>query len=132
MDPNYGGAYGNPVSGSPTSYPGYPASVPPAAYGYGAPMIAQRRTNGLAVASLVVSIVSLLIFLGAPGIAGAIMGHIARGQIRRSGDDGDGLALAGIIIGWIGFAIISAFIAFIIFVVAAASTVPDGSSSSWD
>jgi len=32
---------------------------------------------------------------------GAILGHIARGQIARSGEQGDGIALAAIIIGWI-------------------------------
>jgi predicted RNA-binding protein with TRAM domain len=29
-----------------------------------------------------------------------VLGHIARAQIRRTGQDGDGLALAGLIIGY--------------------------------
>ncbi|NIH71380.1 DUF4190 domain-containing protein [Auritidibacter ignavus] len=40
----------------------------------------------------------ILAFLLAP--VGAILSHIARGQIKRSGERGEGLALAGIIIGW--------------------------------
>lgn len=73
----------------------------PPQFGYRAPVAAPRPasgTNGLAIASLVVSLHSL----GFPGasIVGAILGHVARGQIRRTGDDGAGAALAGIIIGW--------------------------------
>ena len=50
-----------------------------------------RPTNTLAVLSLV------LAFVFPP--AGVVVGIIARRQIRRTGEDGDGLALAGIIVG---------------------------------
>ncbi|PZE72644.1 hypothetical protein DEJ12_03070 [Curtobacterium sp. MCLR17_059] len=40
-----------------------------------------------------------LIILTSP--AGAIMGHIALGKIKQTGEGGRGLALAGIIGGWI-------------------------------
>ena len=55
---------------------------------------AAGRTNVLAIVSLVTSVVGL-------GIVGIVTGHIARGQIRRSGEAGDGLALAGLIIGYV-------------------------------
>jgi hypothetical protein len=57
-------------------------------------------TNGLAIASLVFSIVSLL---GLGSILAIIFGFVARGQIARSGgrQKGGGLALAGIIIGFV-------------------------------
>ena len=42
-------------------------------------------------------IVSILGF----GPVGAIMGHIARRQIQERGEQGDGFALAGIIVGWV-------------------------------
>lgn len=70
-----------------------------AAYG------AVRPTNGMAIASLVVSIAGLVVCCGAPSIIGAILGHVAKGQIRRNNEQGDGLALAGIIVGWISFGI---------------------------
>jgi len=56
-----------------------------------------QKTNGKAVASLVLSLLGF-------SILGVIFGHIARGEIRRSNNTqtGDGLALAGLIIGWIG------------------------------
>lgn len=79
------GAYGQPVQSF-----GYPA--PPS-------------TNGMAIASLVVSIISLTACLGATGIIGAILGHVAKGQIRERNEQGGGLATAGIIIGWAGFAL---------------------------
>ncbi|GAA2662305.1 DUF4190 domain-containing protein [Paractinoplanes durhamensis] len=71
-------------------------------YGYQPP----RPTEGLAIASLVVSCVSVfgLCFYGIGallGIVGAILGHVARRRIARDGSNGAGMALAGIITGWI-------------------------------
>jgi hypothetical protein len=56
-------------------------------------------TNGLAVASLVCSLLFWIVGLGA--VLGIVFGFIARSQIKRSagGQKGEGLALAGIIIG---------------------------------
>ncbi|MFO7162347.1 MAG: DUF4190 domain-containing protein [Mycolicibacterium hassiacum] len=48
--------------------------------------------NGLAIASLVTAFVVPVVPI--------VLGHIARAQIRRTGQDGDGLALAGLIIGY--------------------------------
>ncbi|MEZ2392173.1 thioredoxin domain-containing protein [bacterium RCC_150] len=53
-----------------------------------------RRTEPLAIASLACSFfISLL---------GVIFGHVALSRIRRSGDSGRGLAIAGLVIGYIG------------------------------
>lgn len=68
-----------------------------------------QTTNGLAIASLVVSIISVTAFCGLTGIVGAILGHVARKQIRERNQGGAGMALAGIIIGWIGVALIVVF-----------------------
>ena len=68
-------------------------------------------TNTMAILSLV------LAFVFAP--AGLILGIIARKQIRQTGEEGDGLALAGIIVGSIFSAI--AVLAIIIFIAAFAS-----------
>jgi hypothetical protein len=80
------GAYQTPSG--PPGY-GYP--------GYGYPQA--QPTNGLAIASLVCSLAGLVVCLSAP--VGAILGHVARKQIRERGEQGDGMALAGIIVGWI-------------------------------
>lgn len=58
-----------------------------------------QPTNGLAIASLVCSIAGVATCVSAP--VGAVLGHVARRQIRERGGAGDGLALAGIIVGWI-------------------------------
>ncbi|WP_433268658.1 DUF4190 domain-containing protein [Actinosynnema sp. CS-041913] len=50
-----------------------------------------RRTNGLAIAALVCA------FVVAP--AGIVLGVIARNQIKQTGEDGRGLATAGIVLG---------------------------------
>jgi hypothetical protein len=105
----------NPYAATPTGYPGYnyPAatpgySYPLSAYGYGA---AQRKTNGLAIGSLVTGIAALpfVFCYGVGGIVlgavGAILGHVARRQIRDRAEEGNGMALAGIICGWIAVAL---------------------------
>jgi DNA-directed RNA polymerase subunit RPC12/RpoP len=72
---------------SPPARPAVPAAAAPAVAG---------RTSALAIASLVCS---LTCFGCLPGI---ICGHLARGRIRRNpGLRGGGLALAGLIIGYL-------------------------------
>ena len=64
---------------------------------------APRQTSSYAVIALVAGILgwTLLPFLGSLG--GIIFGHMARGEIRRSNGqlDGDGLAVTGLVLGWI-------------------------------
>ncbi len=54
-------------------------------------------TNGLAIASLVTSILGL-------SILGVIFGHVALKKITVTGEGGRGLALAGLVIGYLGLA----------------------------
>ena len=126
---------GYPPSGVPqVNYPGSPAdpSVPqtdytaptysPSAYaqpGYGYPgypaypvggVPLQGRTNPLAITSMILSICALPFLFcygvgGLLGLAGAIVGHVAKRRIAASGEGGDGMAMAGIIIGWIALAL---------------------------
>ncbi|MEQ4716231.1 DUF4190 domain-containing protein [Nonomuraea sp. B19D2] len=128
--PSYGGGYGQ----QPPSYPqeqplGYGQQPPsaggygqqPPSYGgygqqgygqYGAPPQPGRSTNGMAVASLVLGIVGL-IFCGLTSIPGVILGHIALNRIKKTGEEGSGMAVGGLVtsyitvvlwvIGWIIF-----------------------------
>ena len=117
----------------PTAYPagkdaGYPYATgyPVPGYDYGS-WGTPRKTNGMAIASLIVSILGAfaLACYGAgaiPAAVGAILGHVARRQIRTSGEDGDGMALAGIITGWIVTAIGVAIVAFVAIVIVFAVT----------
>jgi hypothetical protein len=65
------------------------------------PAVAQQHTNGLAIAALVCGIGQLLVGFPA-GIAAIILGHKARRTIRRTGEQGDGMAQVGLIIGYVG------------------------------
>ena len=65
----------------------------------GMPVVRPRGTNGLAIASLACGISQFM--LGPlPTIPAIVLGHMARHQIKRSGEDGAGLALAGLLLGW--------------------------------
>ena len=74
--------------------------------------VVDPRTNSLAVASLLLGLFSLFPVFG---ILAVILGHVARSQIRRSAgrQKGAGIALAGLILGYLGLA----FILFVILIV---------------
>lgn len=55
--------------------------------------------NGMAIASLAVSVGSIVLCCGATAFIGIILGVIGMRQTRRTGQDGHGLALAGTIVG---------------------------------
>jgi type IV pilus assembly protein PilA len=87
-----------------------PASTPSAL-----PSIALPETSGLAIGSLVAGIFS---FIFPAAITAVVLGHIARSNIRKSAGrlTGDGMALAGLILGYMGIA----FIPFILIIAAIA------------
>ncbi len=70
-------------------------------------MNAIRQTSSLAIASLVSGILgwTLVPFIGT--LVAIITGHMARAGIRRSNGqlDGDGLAVAGLVLGWVSAAL---------------------------
>ena len=85
---------------------------------YGAvPGVPGPKTNGMAVASLVLGIVSWIPFLWIGFIPGLILGFVGKSQIDRSGGEqgGGGLAVAGIVLGLIGSAILGLFVLLFIF-----------------
>ena len=111
--------YADPYGAGAVTSPGYPVppGYPPAypGYGYGGPMMAPARTNPLAIAAMVLALCGLGCGITAP--VGAIMGHVARGQIRRTGEGGAGMALAGIIVGWILTGLILIYVVVMVIVI---------------
>ena len=85
----------------PYGQPGYGQPPYGQPYGYGNPP--PRRTNGLAIAAMVLGIVWVF-WIGS--ILALVFGYIARKQIRERGESGDGMAIAGIVLGWVGIAAI--------------------------
>lgn len=85
------------------------------------------RTNVLAILSLVFSCLGAIFILPFIGsVAGVVMGHLARKQIPTTGEQGDGLAKAGLIVGYVGFGLLVlgllAYFGFIFFMLAVAGT----------
>ncbi|MGN6501669.1 MAG: DUF4190 domain-containing protein [Pseudolysinimonas sp.] len=70
------------------------ANYQPQPYAPSAPYAPGPPTNTLAIISLVLSLVGV-------SLGGVICGHIALSQIRRTGEAGHGLAMAGLIIGYV-------------------------------
>jgi hypothetical protein len=60
-------------------------------------------TSGLAVGSLVCGIAEFFT-LGLAAIPAVILGHMARAQIRQTGERGDGMAVAGLVLGYLAIA----------------------------
>ena len=65
----------------------------------------QLTTNGFAVASLVLGIVW---WMGIGSILALVFGYIGKSQIDQSGgtQTGRGMAIAGIVLGWVGVSFI--------------------------
>lgn len=91
------------IAGSHASrLPANPPSAPPR--GPGAPMQAVGgQTAGLATASLVLGILSIIPCSIATGLPAIVTGHMARSKIKQSGGAllGEGKALAGLIMGYV-------------------------------
>jgi Domain of unknown function (DUF4190) len=100
--------YGQPQYGQPGPY-GQPQ--------YGAPYNrVGRKTNALAIASLCCGIGQLIawILTGIPAIA---LGFMALSQIRQTGEDGRGMAIIGIVLGFVGIILFALFIIFFIAII---------------
>jgi hypothetical protein len=86
-------------------------------------LVGQPPTNRMAIAALVCGIGQLVAFFPA-GIAAIILGHQARRRIRETGEQGDGLALAGLILGYVGT--VGVLLLVLLLVVGFAATSPHG------
>jgi hypothetical protein len=100
-----------PPQGAPPPYaqpgyppPGYPPAPPEYAYApY--PVPTQQKTNGFSIAALVLGIIWIY-WIGS--ILALVFGYVAKSQIDRSQgtQSGRGMAIAGIVLGWVGVGIL--------------------------
>jgi hypothetical protein len=88
-----------------------------------------KSGSGLAIAAFVTSLATLFLTAGFFSFIGSILGHVSLSKLKKSGSpENRGLAVAGVIIGWVSTALAWLFlIGFILLVVGIAST----SDSSW-
>jgi len=104
---------GYPQSGYQPGMPAWPGG------GYPGP-----KTNGLAIAALICGIAQFLGFWLLGTIPAIVLGHIARKQIRQRNEQGAGLALAGLILGYVGIAL-TVIVVIIIIIAANAAPSPN-------
>jgi hypothetical protein len=114
-----------PMPGQPYSGQGYHGSwsappaqpgMPPGPYGpgapYGYPMIPATSTNGMAIASMVLGIVWIY-WIGS--ILAIVFGHISLSQIKRNPyQTRRGMAIAGLVLGYVGLTTLTILIVAII------------------
>jgi hypothetical protein len=71
--------------------------------GYYPSMVPAPPTSGLAIGAMICGIAEIFT-LGFAAIPAVILGHLARAQIKRTGERGDGMAIAGLVLGYLGIA----------------------------
>jgi hypothetical protein len=90
-----------------------------------------KSGSGLAIAAFVTSLATLFLTAGFFSFIGSILGHISLAKLKKAGSDQNrGLAVSGVIIGWVSTAFAWLFlIGFIVLLAGIASTTD---SSWWD
>ncbi|GAB3121633.1 DUF4190 domain-containing protein [Glaciibacter psychrotolerans] len=105
--PTYGAQPATPTYAAPPAYnaqpaPGAPAygAAPTMQPGYAQPVPAAPAGSTYNVLAII-SLVSAFFF----NLVAIITGHIALSQIKRTGENGRGLAIAGVVIGYVSLAV---------------------------
>ena len=89
----------------------------------GAPPVSEG-TSGNAIASMVLGIVGLVFFPLVPSILAIVLGRSAKRDIReRPGLAGEGMATAGIVLGWVGVALVVIGVVLVLLLVSTASQI---------
>jgi Domain of unknown function (DUF4190)/Domain of unknown function (DUF1707) len=83
--------------------PAGPAGAVMPYHGYYPQVAPLPPTNGLALGAMICGIAEIFT-LGLAAIPAVILGHLARGQIRQTGERGDGMAVAGLVLGYLAIA----------------------------
>ncbi|MDD9153350.1 MULTISPECIES: DUF4190 domain-containing protein [Plantibacter] len=104
---------------NPYGQPAAPYGQPQAPYGYAQPT--GPKTNVMAIISLIAPFVGF-------GVVGLVLGIIALGQIKRTGEQGRGLALAGTIVS--GVSVLAGIVVIIFYILIFAGVM--GAASSYD
>lgn len=70
----------------------FPVMLPP-------PPMPRRPTNPYAIGSLICGLIAP--FGGITAVPAVVLGHVAKSKLRGGGEEGDGLAAAGLVLGWL-------------------------------
>jgi hypothetical protein len=90
-----------------------------------------KAGSGLAIASFVTSLALNYLTAGFLSFIGSILGHVSLSKLKKSGSaENRGLAVAGVIIGWVSTALAWVFLIGFIALIAGAISATD--TSWWD
>jgi hypothetical protein len=67
----------------------------------------EGQTNTLAIVSLICGIISWFAVPVVGGVVAVVTGHMAKGQIRRTGEQGNTFASIGLILGYLHLAVVA-------------------------
>lgn len=91
----------------------------------------EKSGSGLAIASFVTSLATLFLTAGFFSFIGSILGHVSLSKLKKAGSSQNrGLAVAGIIIGWVSTAL--AWIILIGFIILVLGLAASADSSWWN
>jgi hypothetical protein len=101
--------------------PDQPAAAPPPPQPMqiqqrGAPIAFSAKTNTLALVSLISGIASWVIVPIIGAIVAVITGHMAKREIRRTGEQGDTLATVGLVLGYLHLVVVVLILGFVLLV----------------
>jgi uncharacterized membrane protein len=120
---------------APAAYPAAPSAYPAAPPAYGAapaapaPYTSQGYANPAGEDKYNVLAIISLVSAFFVSLAAVICGHIALSQIKKTGEKGRGLAIAGLVLGYLG--IISGIIILVFLILAWIAAINSGSYSSY-
>ena len=90
-----------------------------------------KAGSGLAIAAFVTSLATIFVTAGFLSFIGAILGHVSLSKLKKAGStENRGLAVAGVIVGWVSTAIAWIFLIGFIMLIAGAASAVD--STWWD
>ncbi len=78
--------------------------------------VVEPKTNALSIVALVAGIAGLTVLPFLASIVAIITGHMARAEMRRTGEKGEGFSLAGLIMGYVGIVYGVLLVLFLIFI----------------
>jgi len=87
---------------------------PPAPAPYQGAYPAAGHTNTMAVVSLASGIGSWFVLPLIGGVVAVVTGYIAKKEIRQTGEQGDGLATVGIVLGYLHLAVVALIVIFLL------------------
>lgn len=103
--PGYDTPPGAPAYDAAPQAPAYPAYNSAPGYPGGQAYAAPAPTNPLAITALIAGIAGFIILPFIGSLVAIITGHMALSKLKTSGEQGRGMALAGVIMGYVGIAL---------------------------